>query len=69
MVEFFMPNERKAFDDMMNKARAHSSAASFDVHPDPIEPIIMSILLEQEKEINELKKMRKNENVSPQTIL
>ena len=48
-------NDRKAFDKMMNKARMHSSASIFNIHIDPAESMFMSILLEQEKEIDELK--------------
>ncbi len=48
-------NDREAFDNMMNKARMHSSASIFNIQIDPTESMFMSILLEQEKEIGELK--------------
>lgn len=48
-------DDRGAFDSMMNKARMHASAAVFNVQLDPSESMFMSILLEQEKEIAELK--------------
>ncbi len=51
--------DRELFDAMMNKARMHSSASLFNVHMDPIESVFMSILLEQEKEITELRKKLK----------
>jgi hypothetical protein len=47
--------DRELFDAMMNKARMHSSASLFNVHLDPTESMFMSILLEQEKEISELR--------------
>ena len=47
--------DREAFDKMMNKARMHSSASIFNVHIDPTESMFMSIMLEQEKEIDKLK--------------
>ena len=47
--------DREAFDEMLRKARLHSSAASFDIQPDPTESMFLSILLEHEKDITELK--------------
>lgn len=47
--------DREAFDSMMNKARMHASASIFNVKIDPSDSMFMSILLEQEKEIAELK--------------
>jgi hypothetical protein len=47
--------DREKFDDMMNKARMHSSASIFNTHIDPAESMFMSILLEQQKEISELR--------------
>jgi hypothetical protein len=47
--------DREAFDRIMNKARMHSSASLFNIHIDPTESMFMSIMLEQEKEIDRLK--------------
>ncbi len=47
--------DRKAFDRMMNRARSHASAASYAAFPDPVEAVLLSIMLEQEKTIMELK--------------
>ena len=47
--------DREAFGRMMDKARAHSSAASYNIRATPIESMIISILLEHEKEIEHLK--------------
>ena len=46
-------DDRELFDRIINKARMHS------VHIDPTESIFMSILLEQEKEILELRRKLK----------
>lgn len=40
----------------MDRARTHASAASYDTRVDPVESLFMSILLEQEKELVELRK-------------
>jgi hypothetical protein len=48
--------DREAFDRLMDRARTHASAASYDTRVDPVESLFMSILLEQEKEIEELRK-------------
>ncbi len=47
--------DREIFDGMMNKARMHSSASIFNIQNDPTESMFMSIILEQEKEIDKLK--------------
>jgi hypothetical protein len=47
--------DREAFDRMMDKARRHSAASSYDARADPTDSIFMSILLEHEKELCELK--------------
>lgn len=47
--------DREKFDGMMNKARMHSSASVFNIQIDPTESMFMSILLEQEKDIDRLK--------------
>jgi hypothetical protein len=51
--------DRELFDAVLNKARMHSSASLFNVHIDPVESMFMSILLEQEKEIAELRRRLK----------
>ena len=48
--------DREAFDRLMEKARMHANAASYEARVDPVESMFMSILLEQEKEIGELRK-------------
>ncbi len=51
--------EREAFDRLVIRARKHSSASSYAALCDPLEAVILSILLEQEKEIMSLKKGEK----------
>lgn len=47
--------DRAAFDSLMNKAKIHASSCTVVPTLDPIHAIFLSILVEQEKEINELK--------------
>jgi hypothetical protein len=48
--------DRELFDCMLEKARMHSSAASFCAHLDPVELAMLSMLLEMQREIEEIKK-------------
>jgi hypothetical protein len=45
-----------SFDRLMDKARGLASAAGYDPRLDPMESVFMSILVELEKEIEELEK-------------
>jgi hypothetical protein len=56
IVSDWLPYKR-AFDSLMTKARMHTSASSYANRMEPLESVFMSILLEQQKEI-ELLKMR-----------
>ncbi|MFQ6061141.1 MAG: hypothetical protein ACE5KV_07615 [Thermoplasmata archaeon] len=47
--------DRKVFDSLMMKARMHTSASSYANRMEPLESVFMSILLEQQKEINLLR--------------
>jgi DNA repair ATPase RecN len=47
--------DREAFDRLMEKARTHASAASYDARLDPSESLFMSILVELEHELEELR--------------
>jgi DNA repair ATPase RecN len=47
--------DREAFDRLMEKARTHASAASYDARVDPSESLFMSILVELERELEELR--------------
>jgi hypothetical protein len=48
--------DQVAFDRLMDKARGLASATGYDPRTDPIESVFMSILVELEKEIAELRK-------------
>ncbi len=51
-----LPKEdREVFDQMMSRARMHASASTYAALSDPVEGALLSILLEQEKEIRRLK--------------
>ncbi len=47
--------DRVLFDAVALKARQHASAASFCAHLDPVETALLSILIEMQREIQELK--------------
>lgn len=48
--------DAEAFDKMMNACRLHASAGSMATRPVLFEAMMMSILLDQEKRIAEIKK-------------
>lgn len=48
--------DREAFDQLMDKARMHASAATYAVSMDPTESALLSMLLEHEKELARLRK-------------
>ena len=47
--------DREAFDRLLDRARQHTSASSYAALSDPVEGVLLSILLEQEKEIERLR--------------
>jgi len=48
--------DREAFDSLLNNARVHASAATYAISLDPVESALLSMLLEHEKELLELRK-------------
>ncbi len=48
--------DREAFDELMDKARMHASAATYAISMDPTESALLSMLLEHEKELARLRK-------------
>ncbi len=48
-------DDREAFDAMTNRARMHASASTYAAFADPVEGALLSILLEQEKELRRLR--------------
>jgi hypothetical protein len=51
-------DDRAAFDSLMNKAREHASSCTVVPTLDPMHAVFISILVEQEKEINSLKEAK-----------
>jgi len=47
--------DKAAFDSLMNKARQHASSCTIAPLLDPMDAVFLSILVEQEKEINSLR--------------
>ncbi|HDS59675.1 MAG TPA: hypothetical protein ENN54_05220 [Thermoplasmatales archaeon] len=50
--------DRRLFDQLMQRGRRHASAASYAIRPHPIESLLMSILLEMEKDLDRLGRTR-----------
>ncbi len=53
--------DRKVFDELMYKARLHASAGSYTAHLDSVATMFLSILLELQKEVQNMKKAREGE--------
>lgn len=49
------PREQEAFDSLFQKARAHASASSNVCRVDPLESVLLSMLLEHEMELRALR--------------
>lgn len=47
--------EKVYFERLLEKARRHSDAASYAAFHNPVEGVLLSLLMEQEKEIEHLK--------------
>lgn len=47
--------DRRFFDDIMGQSRMHASASSNAVRTSPVEAMILSILIEQQKAISRLR--------------
>jgi len=47
---------KAAFDRLFTRARAHSAEAANTAHPVPFDAIVMAILLEQEMEMERLRR-------------
>ena len=46
--------DQEVFESLLNHARKHAAAGHNFSHPNPFEPIVMSILLEHEKQLETL---------------
>jgi hypothetical protein len=47
--------DKAAFDRLMNKARKHASSCTVAPTLDPMDAVFLSVLVEQEKELNSLR--------------
>lgn len=57
--------DRELFEELMEKARKHASAAGYDARVNPMESFFMSIILEIEKEMKEIRrKFEKHEGMA-----
>jgi len=52
--------DKVAFDSLMNKARMHASSCTVAPTLDPMDAVFLSILIEQQKEIDSLKEKKAN---------
>lgn len=55
--ETLREDDRKLFKEMLQEARKHSRAMAVKSEPFPVEPLLMSILLEQYKKTKKTKNM------------
>jgi hypothetical protein len=55
-VKALRADDRSAFEQMIDACRNHASAGSNATRPEIFEPMVMSILLEQQKKLNRLEK-------------
>jgi hypothetical protein len=47
--------DREIFEELLNHARRHAAAGTNISNPNPFEPIVMSILIEHEKTLRDLR--------------
>ena len=55
-VKALRADDRSAFEQMTDACRNHASAGSNATRPEVFEPMVMSILLEQQKKLDRLEK-------------
>lgn len=48
-------NDQEVFDRIMDMAREHASASTVAAALDPMDTIVLSVLIEQQKQIDDLK--------------
>lgn len=56
-------DDRDVFDHMVNRIRMHASASTYAIFNDPFEGAVLSMLLEQEKELAALRKAASHEGL------
>jgi hypothetical protein len=47
--------DQEAFDELLNHARRHAAAGTNATNPNPFEPIVMAILVEHERLLQQLR--------------
>jgi hypothetical protein len=55
-VKALRTDDKEAFEQLTDACRNHASAGSNATRPEMFEPMVMSILLEQQKRLNRLEK-------------
>jgi hypothetical protein len=61
-----LPQEdREHFDRMVNRIRMHASASTYALFNDPFEGAVLSMLLEQEKELAKRREGARREGLDP----
>ncbi|MFP3871817.1 MAG: hypothetical protein ACOC55_04910 [Candidatus Natronoplasma sp.] len=55
--------EKRAFDELFIKAMKHASASQYQAASDPMEAFFISVLLEQQKKIERLERVVKDEGL------
>jgi hypothetical protein len=56
-VKALRTDDKEAFEQMIDACRNHASAGSNATRPEMFEPMVMSILLEQQKKLTRLEKI------------
>ena len=57
--------DRMAFDKVVNLARRLASASGYQAPPDPMDALLLSIAVEQQKEIDHIKRRLDGEGLDP----
>ena len=60
--------DRDAFDEVLNLARRLASASSYQAPPDPMDAVLLSIAVEQQKEINHLRRRLDDEGLDSRRL-
>jgi hypothetical protein len=61
--------DKDVFEDLFHHARRHAAAGTNMVHPNAFEPIVMAILLEHEKALQQLKHHAPHTSDEPTYVL
>lgn len=61
--------DKEVFDELINHARRHAAAGTNMVNPNPFEPIVMSILVEHEKALKQIREHEDKKNKESLSLL